>query len=116
MPHSGKLSISKASGATADMMNDGSRFQVKMVGAVDADDSLPPETNQYTYVYDTRYQKSMSQLTRDVLPNLDNYRDLMSVHAIHRPTPEELLSSNYTEKVCVKIIFLKLPHVHTYSH
>ncbi|XP_021952830.1 solute carrier family 12 member 3 [Folsomia candida] len=107
MPHTGKLSISKASGAE---MNDGnSRFQVNRVGTLESEDTLspPPEAtsphdglspNQYTYVYDTRYHKSLGQLTREALPALDNYRDLLSVHAAPRPTLDELHNATYTEK------------------
>src|SRR5665811_449311 len=99
MPSSGKLSISKASGASdGNELNDpNSRFQVNRVGTIDPEDSLAPpdphdglSPNQYTYVYDTRYGKSLGQLTREALPKLDNYRDLLSIHAGQRPTLEEL--------------------------
>lgn len=105
MPSSGKLSISKATGQASHEMSDveNSRFQVNKVGALDPDDGgdshdgLSP--NQTTYVYDTRYHKSIGQLTREALPKLDNYRDLMSVHNQQRPTLDELHNATYNEKV-----------------
>lgn len=107
MPQTGKLSISKGSGPPSHEMSDveNSRFQVNKVGGSDStDDSggdgldvLSP--NQYTYVYDTRYAKSIGQLTREALPKLDNYRDLMSVHVQQRPTLDELHNATYSEKV-----------------
>ena len=111
MPHSGKLSISKGSGSASHEMSDveNSRFQVNKVGGLDPDDSggdghevLSP--NQYTYVYDTRYHKSIGQLTREALPKLDNYRDLASVHVQPRPTLDELHNATYMEKVRLIIL------------
>lgn len=55
-----------------------------------------------TYVYDTRYAKSLGQLTREALPKLDNYRDLMSVHNAYRPTLDELHNATLHEKVSKK--------------
>jgi len=88
-------------------MNDqNSRFQVNRVGNTEPDETLaPPDSHdglsphQYTYVYDTRYAKSLGQLTREALPKLDNYRDLLSVHAAPRPTLDELHHATYMEKV-----------------
>lgn len=105
MPHTGKLSINKGTGPATHEMSDveNSRFQVNKVGTLDVDDGgdvhdgLSP--NQYTYVYDTRYAKSLGQLTREALPNLNNYRDLASVHAQPRPTLDELHNATYMEKV-----------------
>lgn len=81
-----------------------SRFQVAKVDGNGSDeeedeagDVLSP--NQYTYVYDTKYGKSFSQLTREALPKLDNYRDLMSVNAGYRPTLDELHNATIQEKV-----------------
>jgi hypothetical protein len=106
MPHSGKLSISKATGA--EMNDQNSRFQVNRVGNQENDEGLvPPDPldglspHQYTYVYDTRYAKSLGQLTREALPKLDNYRDLMSVHAAPRPTLDDLHHATYMEKVSI---------------
>lgn len=105
MPHSGKLSINKGTGPPSHEMSDveNSRFQVNKVGVLDPDDAegldgLSP--NQMTYVYDTRYQKSLGQLTREALPKLDNYRDPASIqHGFQRPTIEELHNATYVEKV-----------------
>jgi solute carrier family 12 sodium/potassium/chloride transporter 2 len=40
--------------------------------------------------YDTRYAKSFIHFTREALPRLDNYRNILSVQAAYRPTLEEL--------------------------
>jgi solute carrier family 12 sodium/potassium/chloride transporter 2 len=40
--------------------------------------------------YDTRYAKSFIHFTREALPRLDNYRNIMSIQAAYRPTLEEL--------------------------
>lgn len=105
MPHSGKLSISRASGQEMNDQNDqNGRFSVKRVGTLDNDDTLAPtqdaldglSPHQYSYVCDT---KSLGQLTREALPQLENYRDVASVHAAARPTLDELHNATYIEKV-----------------
>ena len=40
--------------------------------------------------YDTKYAKSFRHLTREALPRLDNYRNVMSLQAAYRPTLDEL--------------------------
>lgn len=40
--------------------------------------------------YDTRYAKSFRHFTREALPRLDNYRNIMSIQAAYRPTLDEL--------------------------
>ena len=100
----GKVSISKATGEThhyvprEQEMNDveNSRFQVAMVGQdVGEDDDGVSAHNQNTYFPD----KTLGQLTREVLPKYDNYRNLMSVHAGVRPTLDELHNATFHEKV-----------------
>lgn len=42
-------------------------------------------------VYDTKYYaKSFRHFTREALPRLDNYRNMMSIQAAYRPTLDEL--------------------------
>jgi hypothetical protein len=78
------------------------RFQVAKVDA----DNEDKETNflassatnqQPSYGYDPRY-KSLGQLTRDVPPRVEHYRDLSIQHA-YRPTLEELHERNIPEEV-----------------
>lgn len=108
MPGARKLSVSKAadirkaSHDTNDVEN--SRFFVKKVSTVDPEDGGSEHqdglsANQATYVYDTRYHKSISQITGEALPKLDNYRNLSSVHNKQRPTVDELLKGRYDTKV-----------------
>ncbi len=102
MPNARKLSTNKAAATSlanhdpSDFEN--SRFRVKKVGSMDAggehQDGLQP--NQTTYVYDN---KSISQLTGEALPKVDNYRNLGSVHNKQRPTVDELLKGRYNDKV-----------------
>lgn len=40
--------------------------------------------------YDTKYAKSFRHFTREALPRLDNYRNIMSIQAAYRPTLDEL--------------------------
>lgn len=40
--------------------------------------------------YDTRYAKSFRHFTREALPRVDNYRNIMSIQAAYRPTLDEL--------------------------
>lgn len=114
MPSSGKLSISKGTAPTSHEMSDveNTRFQVNKVtpldnedGGGDGHDGLSP--NQMTYVYDTRYHKSIGQLTREALPKLDNYRDPASIQqGFQRPTLDELHNATYIEKVSNRTKFL----------
>lgn len=39
------------------------------------------------------------QLTREALPRLDNYRNILSISAGHRPTLDELHNNTIQEKV-----------------
>jgi len=78
------------------------RFQVAKVDAENGDketDSLASSAanQQHSDGYDSRY-KSLGQLTRDVPPRVEHYRDLSIQHA-YRPTLEELHERNIPEKV-----------------
>lgn len=46
--------------------------------------------------YDTRYAKSFRHLTREALPRLDNYRNILSIQAAYRPTLDELHNATLT--------------------
>jgi solute carrier family 12 sodium/potassium/chloride transporter 2 len=65
----------------------------------DGDDISEQSLSQFTYTYDTRYAKSMGQLTREALPRAENYRDLMSSFNYNRPTLDELHEGQFKEKV-----------------
>lgn len=48
----------------------------------------------------TKYgHKSLRHMTREALPRLDNYRNILSIQAGHRPTLEELHNATIHEKV-----------------
>lgn len=47
--------------------------------------------------YDTKYAKSFRHLTREALPRLDNYRNVMSLQAAYRPTLDELHNAPASE-------------------
>jgi hypothetical protein len=82
---------------------------IDMGGADDgggADDDDNASLGQYTYVYDTRYAKSMGQLTREALPRAENYKDILSFGE-HRPTLDELHEGQFREKVRQKLIHVR---------
>jgi hypothetical protein len=57
-------------------------------------------TNTYTTVNEsTKYAKSLRHFTREALPRLDNYRNILSIQAGHRPTLEELHNATIHDKV-----------------
>ncbi|XP_026741334.1 bumetanide-sensitive sodium-(potassium)-chloride cotransporter [Trichoplusia ni] len=47
---------------------------------------------------DTKYGKSFRHLTREALPRLDNYRNVLSLHAAPRPTLDELHNASLSRK------------------
>ncbi|XP_026288084.1 bumetanide-sensitive sodium-(potassium)-chloride cotransporter isoform X1 [Frankliniella occidentalis] len=60
---------------------------------MDQDDGRPTsDANTYAYA------KSFRQLTREALPRLDNYRNIMSIQAAYRPTLDELHNATLTAK------------------
>lgn len=71
------------------------RFQVNLV-----DSETPTRVRLDSVSSDDRY-KSFRQLTREALPRLDNYRNIMSVHVACRPTLDELHNCDLAEKVCI---------------
>lgn len=60
---------------------------------------LTPTMEYNTYVYDTRNSKSLAQLTREVLPRAEHYRDILQGTHACRPTLEELHEARFLEKV-----------------
>lgn len=54
------------------------------------DPSIILNTNS---IYDTKYGKSFRHFTREALPKLENYRNMMSIQAAYRPTLDELHDS-----------------------
>lgn len=70
------------------------RFQVNLV-----DCETPARTRLDSVSSDDNKYKSFRQLTREALPRLDNYRNIMSVHVACRPTLDELHNCDMAEKV-----------------
>ncbi|KAG8301440.1 hypothetical protein J6590_053513 [Homalodisca vitripennis] len=69
------------------------RFQVNRVATVDGDDA---DEEELAELYDEEddspgsYVKSFRHFTREALPRMDNYRNIMSIQAAYRPTLDEL--------------------------
>jgi len=85
-----------------------SRFMVNRVsldfsGTPDENESLRSSSDvlieSATYEYDTRYSKSLGQLTREVSPRADFYQDVNSINHQLRPTLEELHEARAAAKV-----------------
>ncbi|XP_050441187.1 bumetanide-sensitive sodium-(potassium)-chloride cotransporter isoform X2 [Adelges cooleyi] len=68
------------------------RFQVNLV------DSEPHRVRLDSASSDDNKYRSFRQLTREALPRLDNYRNIMSVHVACRPTLDELHNNDMAEK------------------
>eukprot|EP00102_Acyrthosiphon_pisum_P016810 XP_008187908.1 PREDICTED: bumetanide-sensitive sodium-(potassium)-chloride cotransporter isoform X1 [Acyrthosiphon pisum] len=69
------------------------RFQVNLV-----DCETPPRLRLDSASSEDNKYKSFRQLTREALPRLDNYRNIMSVHVACRPTLDELHNCDLAEK------------------
>lgn len=55
------------------------------------EDEQPGGGGNYSNSYDTHNMRSLHQYTREALPRLDHYRNVMSVHGhMDRPTLDEL--------------------------
>jgi hypothetical protein len=61
--------------------------------------------------YDTRYAKSFRHFTREALPRLDNYRNIMSIQAAYRPTLDELHNATLHGKVSACLLLLTGIHL-----
>ncbi|XP_025421487.1 bumetanide-sensitive sodium-(potassium)-chloride cotransporter [Sipha flava] len=69
------------------------RFQVNLV-----DSDTPTRMRLDSVSSDDNKYKSFRQLTREALPRVDNYRNIMSVHVACRPTLDELHNCDLAEK------------------
>uniref|UniRef100_W8AQQ8 Bumetanide-sensitive sodium-(Potassium)-chloride cotransporter n=2 Tax=Ceratitis capitata TaxID=7213 RepID=W8AQQ8_CERCA len=76
------------------------RFQVAPPNEEDSDDSSGSKDDRELLEneYDTKYGKSFRHFTREALPRLDNYRNIMSIQAAYRPTLDELHNATLTGK------------------
>lgn len=76
------------------------RFQVNRVATVDDGDE-----EELAELYDEEddspgsYVKSFRHFTREALPRMDNYRNIMSIQAAYRPTLDELHQATLHGKV-----------------
>lgn len=81
------------------------RFQVNLVeGGKDenfeeADGISEDDVGEDDDLLDHGYVKSFRHMTREALPRLDNYRNIMSIQAAYRPTLEELHNATVEGKV-----------------
>ncbi|XP_037292359.1 bumetanide-sensitive sodium-(potassium)-chloride cotransporter isoform X2 [Manduca sexta] len=66
--------------------------------ATDSDASDLGSDDPLTTTYDTKYGKSFRHFTREALPRLDNYRNVLSLHAAPRPTLDELHNASLSRK------------------
>lgn len=53
--------------------------------------------NFYVYAMENRH------FTREALPRLDNYRDILSIQAVYRPTLDDLHNATMSNKVRMNI-------------
>lgn len=71
------------------------RFQVDGKDDSDSND----EDRESLLDSDTKYGRSFRHFTREALPRLDNYRNILSIQAVYRPTLDELHNATLTGKV-----------------
>ncbi|XP_026845356.1 bumetanide-sensitive sodium-(potassium)-chloride cotransporter isoform X1 [Drosophila persimilis] len=76
------------------------RFQVdpRSGDSDESNDSQEERELLDSEIYDTKYGKSFRHFTREALPRLDNYRNMMSIQAAYRPTLDELHNATLTGK------------------
>ncbi|KAF5300125.1 hypothetical protein FQR65_LT09215 [Abscondita terminalis] len=69
--------------------------------STDEDDNIhtATERTRLNSESDAKYIKSFRQLTREALPRLENYRNIMSLQAANRPTLEELHNATLPNKI-----------------
>lgn len=62
-----------------------------------------------THTVTGNYAKSFRHFTREALPRLDNYRNMMSIQAAYRPTLDELHNITVQRKVRTYIFAIFIP-------
>lgn len=80
------------------------RFQVDGKDDSDSND----EDRESLLDSDTKYGRSFRHFTREALPRLDNYRNILSIQAVYRPTLDELHNATLTGKVISFFLFFFL--------
>lgn len=78
------------------------RFQVDSDGKSDSDN----DDRDLIDDSEARYGRSFRHFTREALPRLDNYRNILSIQAQYRPTLDELHNATITGKVNEYFIFV----------
>ncbi|KAL0821329.1 hypothetical protein ABMA28_005921 [Loxostege sticticalis] len=66
--------------------------------ATEDSDASGMESDDPLTATDTKYGKSFRHFTREALPRLDNYRNVLSLHAAPRPTLDELHNASLSRK------------------
>ncbi|XP_032514498.1 bumetanide-sensitive sodium-(potassium)-chloride cotransporter [Danaus plexippus] len=74
------------------------RFQMENPDPRSDSDSSGMESDDPLTTSDTKYGKSFRHFTREALPRLDNYRNVLSLHAAPRPTLDELHNASLSRK------------------
>ncbi|KAM8708845.1 hypothetical protein ACLKA7_015762 [Drosophila subpalustris] len=74
------------------------RFQVEPQNEESDSNDSQEDRELIDNEYDTKYAKSFRHFTREALPRLDNYRNMMSIQAAYRPTLDELHNATLTGK------------------
>ncbi|XP_034482293.1 bumetanide-sensitive sodium-(potassium)-chloride cotransporter [Drosophila innubila] len=74
------------------------RFQVEPQNEESDSNDSQEDRELLDNEYDTKYAKSFRHFTREALPRLDNYRNMMSIQAAYRPTLDELHNATLTGK------------------
>lgn len=85
------------------------RFQVTGGGGRSSDEDEEDESHdlldgQTDNNQDTKIYKSFRHFTREALPRLDNYRNILSIQAQNRPTLDELHNATLSQKVSANIL------------
>lgn len=80
------------------------RFQVSERNNQSSDDDDGDEAQdlldgQMDSNQDTKIYKSFRHFTREALPRMDNYRNILSIQAQNRPTLDELHNATLSQKV-----------------
>ncbi|XP_014229251.1 bumetanide-sensitive sodium-(potassium)-chloride cotransporter [Trichogramma pretiosum] len=66
------------------------RFHVNRVDSMEGRASLLGQQDSEQQQQQTFHRKSLRNMTREALPRLDNYRNILSIQAAHRPSLDEL--------------------------